>query len=140
MMTYRFRQYFMRIAEETAQLSYAVRLKVGAIIVKDRRVISIGYNGTPAGWDNCCEIEVDGKLVTKPEVLHAETNALAKLARSHESGEEATLFITHAPCIECAKLIHQSGIKEVYYKHEYRSTDGIEFLRKCNIAVLEADK
>jgi dCMP deaminase len=90
----------------------------------------------PSGWDNVCEnINEDGTLKTKPEVLHAEMNAIAKLARSNESGLNSTMFITHAPCIECAKLIYQSGIKKVFYKNEYRSQDGIDFLKKCNIDI-----
>lgn len=126
---------YMDVAERFAQLSSAKRLQVGAIVVKDDRIISIGYNGMPSGWDNVCEIEVVSGLKTKPEVLHAETNAISKLARSTEAGEGATMFCTHAPCIDCAKLIYQSGIKQVYYKHEYRSTDGIDFLKKCNITI-----
>ena len=131
---------FMKTAETFAECSTAVRLHVGAIVVKDDRIISIGYNGMPSGWDNNCEIELHqpiGRvdLVTKPEVLHAETNAIAKLAKSTESGDGATMFITHSPCLDCAKLIFQSGIKSVYYRNTYRSEDGIEFLKKCNIEV-----
>ena len=121
----------MEVAKTFANLSTATRLQVGAIVVKDDRIISIGYNGMPSGWDNCCEHE--GK--TKPEVLHAESNAIAKLAKSNESGDSATLFCTHSPCIDCAKLIYQSGISTVYYKDNYRSNDGIEFLEKSNIKV-----
>jgi dCMP deaminase len=124
---------YMDVAERFAQLSSAKRLNVGAIVVKDDRIISIGYNGMPSGWDNCCEEE--GK--TKPEVLHAESNAIAKLAKSPESGEGASIFITHSPCIDCAKLIYQSGITTVYYKNDYRSTQGIEFLKKSNIWVVK---
>jgi len=123
----------MDVAERFAQLSSATRLQVGAIVVKDDRIISIGYNGMPSGWDNCCEHE--GK--TKPEVLHAESNAIAKLARSPESGEGASIFITHSPCIDCAKLIYQSGIATVYYKNDYRSTQGIEFLTRSDIEVVK---
>jgi len=122
---------YMDVAERFAQLSSAKRLQVGAIVVKDDRIISIGYNGMPSGWDNCCEHE--GK--TKPEVLHAESNAIAKLASSHESGKDATLLCTHAPCIDCAKLIYQSGITTVYYKNDYRSTQGIEFLERSGISI-----
>ena len=122
---------YMEVAKTFANLSTAKRLQVGAIVVKDDRIISIGYNGMPSGWDNVCEHE--GK--TKPEVLHAESNAIAKLASSHESGKDATLLCTHAPCIDCAKLIYQSGIATVYYKNDYRSTQGIEFLKKSNINV-----
>lgn len=124
----------MDVAKRFAQLSSAVRLQVGAIVVKDDRIISIGYNGMPAGWDNCCEYQLaDGSLKSLPEVLHAEANAVSKLARSAESAEGAAIFITHAPCIDCAKLIYQSGISEVYYGEEYRSTDGLDFLAKSNI-------
>jgi len=130
---------YMKTAEVFAELSTARRLHVGAIIVKDNRIISIGYNGMPSGWDNDCEdIVVDGissELKTKPEVLHAETNCIAKLAKSTESGDDATMFITHAPCLDCAKLIYQSGIKSVYYRNAYRNDDGIEFLKKCNLEV-----
>ena len=122
----------MRVAEIYASLSTATRLKVGAIVVKDNRVISIGYNGMPSGWTNECE---DENFVTKPEVLHAETNAIAKLARSNESGLDAAMFITHSPCLECAKLIYQTGISSVYYRNSYRTNDGILFLKKSNIEV-----
>jgi dCMP deaminase len=122
---------YMDVAERFAQLSSATRLQVGAIVVKDDRIISIGYNGMPSGWDNCCEHK--GK--TKPEVLHAEANALTKLAGSHESGKDATLFCTYAPCIDCAKLIYQSGIDTVYYKNDYRSTQGLDFLTKSKVKV-----
>jgi dCMP deaminase len=113
---------------------------VGAVIVKDDTVISYGYNGMPADWDNNCEDEVyqqDGTigLKTKPEVLHAESNAISKLAKGHNSGAGADIFITHAPCIECAKLIYQSGIRQVYYSQAYRDNSGIEFLEKSNIEV-----
>ena len=135
---------YMDVAERFAQLSSAKRLQVGAIVVKDDRIISIGYNGMPAGWDNECEEEVtthyvsytDSQLVTKTEVLHAESNAIAKLASSHESGKNATLLCTHAPCIDCAKLIYQSGIATVYYKKEYRSTQGLDFLNKSGVEVI----
>ena len=136
---------YMKTAEVFAELSTARRLHVGAIIVKDNRIVSIGYNGMPSGWDNNCEdivtptlpyLQGDGPtLKTKPEVLHAETNAIAKLAKSTESGDGATMFITHAPCLDCAKLIYQSGIKSVYYRNTYRNTDGVDFLNKCNIEV-----
>jgi dCMP deaminase len=123
---------YMDVAERFAQLSYAKRLNVGAIVVKDDRIISIGYNGMPSGWDNDCE---DENNKSKPEVLHAESNAIAKLAKSNESGDNATLFCTHSPCIDCAKLIYQSGISTVYYKDNYRSNDGIDFLKKSNVTV-----
>jgi dCMP deaminase len=156
----------MAAATIYANLSSARRLKVGAIIVKDDRIISIGYNGMPAGWDNNCEDQVWDKgaggwlspeefdaqypfegyyleaqrnvrygLKTKPEVLHAEANAIAKVARSVESAENSILFVTHAPCLECAKLIYQSGIKKVYYRDTYRTTDGLTFLTKAGIII-----
>jgi dCMP deaminase len=122
----------IRVAEVYASLSTAKRLQVGAIVVKDNRVISIGYNGMPSGWDNNCE---DENFKTKPEVLHAETNAIAKLARSNETGLNATMFITHAPCLDCAKLIYQSGISNVYYRNAYRENTGVEFLLKSGVDV-----
>jgi dCMP deaminase len=134
----------MKSAFNYAECSTAVRLQVGCVLVKDNRIISIGYNGMPAGWDNRCETSElwkDGKqlvepvLVSKPEVLHAETNAIAKLARSSESGDGCTAFVTHQPCLDCAKLLYQSGVAEVYYVHEYRRNDGIQFLEKCGIQV-----
>ena len=125
----------METAKIFAELSHAKRLHVGAIVVKEDRIISIGYNGMPAGWDNNCEDTVTGELKTKPEVLHAETNAIAKLARSSDSGLGADLFVTHSPCLDCAKLIYQSGIKRVWYGAEYRSSDGPEFLRKSGVEV-----
>ena len=130
----------MAWAERTAQLSHAVRLQVGAVIVKDDSVISYGYNGMPAGWDNNCENVVgynlgEPILKTKPEVLHAESNAIAKLARSSQSGSGASLFVTHAPCLNCAKLVYQSGISHVYYRNSYRDVAGVEFLEKSGIEV-----
>lgn len=167
----------MNTAKIFAELSQARRLHVGAIVVKDDRIISIGYNGMPAGWDNNCEdkdymrsdaggwldpteiyeqwpfeetvvvandnesfkIDRRYRLKTKPEVLHAETNAIAKLAKSNESGAGATMFITHAPCIECAKLIYQSGINGVYYGENYRDDSGIEFLKKSGVNIEKLD-
>ena len=131
---------YMDTAKIFAELSHARRLHVGAIVVKDDRIISIGYNGMPAGWDNNCEDELHqpiGRvdLKTKPEVLHAESNAIAKLAKSSESGLGADIFITHAPCLDCAKLIYQSGIKRVYFGIAYRDDAGINFLKKSNIEV-----
>ena len=143
---------YMKTAEVFAELSSARRLHVGAIVVKDDRIISIGYNGMPSGWDNNCEDEYPispwepehGKvenatytLKTKPEVLHAETNAIAKLAKSTESGDGATLFVTHAPCLDCAKLVYQSGINSVFYRNSYRSDDGIKFLEKAGVQVTQ---
>jgi len=149
----------MKAAEVYAELSSARRLHVGCVIVKNDTIIGIGYNGMPSGWDNNCEDtvfvldeEVMGtnmvalgytqtdkgnwtKLKSKPEVLHAETNAIAKVARSTNSSDGAAMFVTHAPCLDCAKLIHQSGIKSVFYKNEYRDTSGVDFLKKCNVEV-----
>ena len=160
-------------AKRTSQLSHAVRLQVGAVIVKDDSVISYGYNGMPAGWDNNCEdkdymsgdaggwlnpdeiyerwpfeetvvVTNDNesfettrryRLKTKPEVLHAESNALAKLAKSSNSGLNADLFVTHAPCLDCAKLIYQSGIHRVYFNQNYRDDAGLDFLAKSGIEV-----
>ena len=146
----KFVRLYMNWAREAAGLSHARRLQVGAVVVKNDTVISYGYNGMPAGWDNNCEDVVffdrNGKqlieplLKTKPEVLHAESNAIAKLARSSNSGLNADIFITHGPCMECAKLIFQSGIKRVFYAEDYRSTSGIDFLRKSNIEVIQIDK
>ena len=137
-MKQKFIDLYMDWADRTSQLSYAKRLQVGAIIVKEDRVISMGYNGMPSGWDNNCEDESgDGMLKTKPEVLHAETNAISKLAKSSESGDGATIFITHAPCLDCAKLIYQSGINSVFYRNSYRSNDGIEFLAKSGVIVTQ---
>jgi len=167
-MKQKFIQAYMDVAKTFAELSHARRLHVGAIVVKDDRIISIGYNGMPAGWDNDCEnvewcsaggwlsaeeieegwpyegsyLDADGntmqgryRLKTKPEVLHAETNAIAKLAKSTESGDGADLFVTHAPCIECAKLIYQSGIHRVFYGKAYRDDSGIKFLEKSGVTV-----
>ena len=162
----KFKQAFMDTAKRFAELSHARRLKVGAIVVNEDRIISIGYNGMPAGWDNNCEDQVwdggaggwldpeefDAKypyegwhegagrnvrygLKTKEEVLHAESNAIAKLAKCGESGLGATLFVTHSPCIQCAKLIYQSGIGSVYYNENYRDDTGLTFLQKSGIIV-----
>lgn len=131
---------YMTFAESVAKLSHARRLQVGAVIVKDDTVISYGYNGMPAGWDNNCEDEIidDRSMVTlktKPEVLHAEMNSLMKLAKSASSGTGATMFITHAPCMNCAKGIYQSGIRRVFYGQNYRDDAGIKFLEKSGIEV-----
>jgi dCMP deaminase len=128
----KWQQAYMDTAERFGALSTAKRLQVGAIVVKDNRIISIGYNGMPSGWNNECE---DENFKTKPEVLHAEENAIAKLASSHESGKGAEIYITHSPCMNCAKLIYASGVAKVYYKHKYRSEDGIHFLEKCGLEV-----
>ena len=133
---------YMDVAERFAQLSSARRLHVGAIVVKDDRIISIGYNGMPSGWDNNCEDAVQHSddtvtLKSKPEVLHAETNAIAKLAKSTESGDGAVLFVTHMPCLDCAKLIFQSGICSVFYRDSYRNTDGVSFLERSGVKVTQ---
>lgn len=125
---------YMDTADRFAQLSSAQRLKVGSVIVKDHRIISIGYNGTPAGWDNVCE---DANFKTKPEVIHAEANAITKLARDGESGNGAVLFCTHAPCIDCAKLIFGAGIRQVFYRETYRTTDGVDFLVNSGVDVVQ---
>ena len=130
----------MRAAHLYSDLSTARRLKVGALVVKDDRIISIGYNGMPTGWDNNCEHELeDGSIKTKPEVLHAETNAIAKLARSNESGLDADIFVTHSPCLDCAKLIYQAGIRRVYYSVSYRDDSGINFLKNSGVEVEQLD-
>lgn len=123
---------YLRIATEWGLLSYCKRKKVGAIIVKDRMIISDGYNGTPSGFGNCCE---DDDGLTRWDVLHAEANAILKVARSTQSCEGATLYITLSPCKECSKLIHQSGIKRVVYQKGYRDESGIEFLKKAGVVV-----
>ena len=136
----------MKSAFNYAECSTAKKLKVGCVLVKDDRIISIGYNGMPPGWSNECEentMWLNGKqlpqtiLVTKPEVLHAEENAITKLARSYESGEGSTAFITHVPCLSCAKLLYSSGIVEVYYKHPYKNSEGLDFLNFFKIKVIE---
>ena len=136
---------YMDVAERFAKLSSARRLHVGAIVVKDDRIISIGYNGMPSGWDNNCEDTIQHSddtvtLKTKPEVLHAETNAIAKLAKSTESGDGAVLFVTHMPCLDCAKLIFQSGIRSVFYRDSYRNADGVSFLERSGVQVKQIEK
>ena len=126
---------YLQMAEIWAQNSYCKRRKVGALLVKDRMIISDGYNGTPSGFENICE--EDG--VTKPYVLHAEANAITKVAKSGNSSEGATLYVTASPCLECSKLIIQSGIKRVVYRDEYRLTDGIDLLRRAGIEVEKVD-
>lgn len=159
---------YLRMAKIWSENSHSQRLQVGALLVKDMRIISDGYNGTPSGFDNCCEIsqpvyepsafcnpscktkEVScagcrhakctiDKLVTKPEVLHAEANAITKVARSTNSSEGSTLYVTDSPCIECAKLIIQAGICRVVYSRQYRLTDGIELLKQAGIEVVQLD-
>jgi cytidine/deoxycytidylate deaminase family protein len=124
---------YLRMARIWAENSYCVRRKVGALVVKDKMIISDGYNGTPSGFENVCE---DDHNVTKPYVLHAEANAITKLARSSNNSDGSTLYVTAAPCIECSKLIIQSGIKRVVYGEKYRLEEGIELLRKANIEVI----
>lgn len=122
----------MKLALDVAEASYCVRKKVGALIVHGDNVIAIGYNGTISGFPNICELE-DG--TTRPDVLHAESNAIAKCAKSSNSSNGAALYVTLSPCFECAKIIIQSGIKEVYYKEEYRNLDGLNLLKQSNIYV-----
>jgi len=154
---------YMDVAERFAKLSSAKRLQVGAIMVKDDRIISIGYNGMPAGWTNECEekeyfignipekystdpwIFKDedggvGRIKTKVEVIHAEANAIAKLAKGNDSGDGSTMFLTHAPCIDCAKQMYTAGVKKVYYRQSYRDNDGLTFLEKCDIMVSKVEK
>ena len=138
----KFRDYYMQVAELTAHLSRARRLQVGCVIVRDDNIISFGWNGTPPGWDNNCEDTVwhsngERTLKTRPEVIHAEANALIKLAKSSMSSAGATIFLTHAPCVECAKLISSAGIKQVFYRHQYRNQDGVDLLTKSNIPITE---
>lgn len=161
----KFKQLYMDIASRTAMLSSARRLQVGAILVKDNQILSLGYNGTPSGWDNDCEYkeydlskDFEGnyfpgsrelypyddergryRLKTKPEVIHAESNCIAKVAKSTISTTGSTMFVTHAPCVECAKLIYQSGINTVYFGKQYRDDSGIKFLTKAGVSVNKLD-
>ncbi|MBQ9475803.1 MAG: dCMP deaminase family protein [Bacteroidales bacterium] len=128
----KFDEKYMQMARIWAENSYCKRRKVGAILVKDRMIISDGYNGTPSGFENICE---DENGVTKPYVLHAEANAITKIAKSGNSADGATLYVTASPCVECSKLIIQSGIKRVVYSDEYRLTDGIDLLRRAGIEI-----
>ncbi len=127
---------YMEMAAVWATNSYCKRRQVGALLVKDRMIISDGYNGTPSGFENICE---DENGVTKPYVLHAEANAISKIAKSGNSALDATLYVTASPCLECAKLIIQSGIRRVVYRDEYRLTDGIDLLRRAGIEVEKID-
>ena len=128
----KFDRRYLEMAAVWAKNSYCTRRQVGAILVKDRMIISDGYNGTPSGFENICE---DENGVTKPYVLHAEANAITKVAKSSNSSEGATLYVTASPCLECAKLIIQSGIRRVVYAEEYRITDGLDLLRRAGIRV-----
>ena len=136
MMKRKFIDAYMDTAVRFSMLSTAKRLQVGSVIVKDNRILSIGYNGMPAGWSNTCEFTNENNdIETKPEVIHAEANAIIKLARDGESGLGSEIFVTHAPCIHCAKMIYGAGISKVYYKYTYRDNFGIDFLRTCGIYV-----
>ena len=132
----KFDEKYIAMAQIWAGNSYCRRRQVGALIVKDKMIISDGYNGTPSGFENICE---DENGVTKPYVLHAEANAITKVAKSGNSSESATLYVTAAPCIECSKLIIQAGIRRVVYRDEYRLTDGVDLLRKAGIEVEKVD-
>jgi dCMP deaminase len=136
---YRYQELYMDVAERVGKMSHAKRRQVGSIIIKDGRIISMGWNGMPAGWDNVCEEDTglygQPHFETKKEVLHAETNAIAKLAKSTESGAGAVMYCTDAPCMDCAKLIYQSGIIGVIYREPYKIDDGIRFLKESNVAV-----
>jgi len=134
--TIRYDKAYLRIAKEWAKLSHCERKQVGALIVKDRMIISDGYNGTPTGFDNCCE---DDEGYTKWYVLHAEANAILKVARSTQSCEGATLYITLSPCTECSKLIHQAGIVRVVYHQAYKDDSGLKFLEKAGIEIVHIE-
>ena len=146
--------FYMNMAEMASTMSYSKKLKVGCIIVNDERVVSYSWNGTPSGWDNECEVRAlipagmcmnnpkvysddfgHYTLETSPYIIHAESNAISKLAKSNESGKDAVMFCTHSPCLECAKLIYQSGIKELYYHETFNKTEGIDFLKYVDINV-----
>ena len=126
-------QRYLRMAQIWAENSYCQRRQVGALVVKDKMIISDGYNGTPSGFENVCE---DENNVTKPYVLHDEANAITKLARSSNNSDGSALYVTASPCIECAKLIIQAGIKRVVYGEKYRLTDGIDLLKRAGIEVV----
>ena len=136
----------MKTADVYSKLSSAKRLQVGCVIVKNNTIIGIGYNGMPSGWDNNCEVSINEEdiggsyLKTKPEVLHAETNAIAKVARSTNSTEGSDMFCTHAPCVQCAKLIYGAGISKMYYRDAYRDNDGLDFLEATGVEVIPYKK
>jgi dCMP deaminase len=132
----KFDRSYMEMASVWSRNSYCKRRQVGALIVKDRMIISDGFNGTPSGFENICE---DENGVTKPYVLHAEANAITKVAKSGNNSDGSTLYVTSSPCLECSKLIIQSGIKRVVYQEEYRLTDGIDLLRRAGIEVIKLD-
>jgi dCMP deaminase len=129
----RWQHYFMDIAERSAKMSYCIRMKVGAVAVRGNRPILTGWNGLPSGGDNCCEDVIEGELVTKPDVTHAERNLIEHAAAEGISLKGADLYITHSPCIECAKSIKNAGIKNVYYLKLFRSSDGIDYLNKYRV-------
>ena len=128
---------YLRMARIWSENSYCQRRRVGALIVKDKRIISDGYNGTPSGFENVCE---DEDHLTKPYVLHAEANAITKIARSNNNSDGSTLYVTDSPCVECSKLIIQAGIRRVVYARDYRLTDGVDLLRRAGIEVEQLDE
>lgn len=132
---------YMEIAKTVSHMSYAMRLKVGSVIVnlRNNRIVATGFNGTPRGFPNECEELIDGVMVTKDCVIHAEQNALMSIARSTESTEDCAIFVTHSPCIQCAKLIQASGITHVYYHHDYRDPAGLNYLREYGVLVEKVD-
>lgn len=132
----KYHELYMDWAKRAAEMSYAERRKVGAVIIKEGNVLSFGWNGTPSGFDNACEdVLPDGTTVTKKEVIHSEMNAILKLAKGTESGKNSTLYCTLSPCMDCAKAIQGAGITDLYYDQEYRDIEGVYFLRKCGINV-----
>lgn len=138
-MSDRFMSYYMDVAERTAQMSHAVRLKVGAVLVINNGIVSTGFNGTPSGEDNCCEHTIDENLVTKPNVIHAEDNALR---RAHERNIDvyntlSYMFVTHAPCLFCASKIINTDIKHVIYRNDFRNMSGIDYLKECDVKVIK---
>lgn len=137
----KYHKLYMDIAKRLAEMSYANRLKVGSLLVRDDIIISHGWNGMPSGMNNVCEFEIEeNNIITKDEVLHAEQNTITKAAKHGISTKNSTLYITHAPCIQCSKLIQQSGINRVVFLETYRNTDGLELLQKCNIEVINLNE